>query len=89
LLIFDADIISEISTFIEQRGSYSADEGYHDDLVMTLVLFSWLTTNSYFKDLNNVNMREVMYKNQMERIEQELTPFGFIDDGVERNIINF
>jgi hypothetical protein len=89
LLIFDADIISEISTFIEQRGSYSADEGYHDDLVMTLVLFAWVTTQSYFKDLNNINLREVMYKNQMERIEQELTPFGFIDDGVERDIINF
>jgi len=89
LLIFDTDIISEISTFIEQRGSYSADEGYHDDLVMTLVLFSWLTTNSYFKDLNDVNLREIMYKNQMQKIEQELTPFGFINDGVERDIVNF
>ncbi len=87
LLIFDADIISEISTFIEQRGSYSADEGYHDDLVMTLVLFAWLTTQTYFKELNNVNLREIMYKNQMERIEQELTPFGFIDDGIERSTI--
>jgi len=58
-------------------------------LVMTLVLFSWLTTNSYFKDLNDVNLREIMYKNQMQKIEQELTPFGFINDGVERDIVNF
>jgi hypothetical protein len=90
LLINDADTISEISTFIEKKGSYEADEGYHDDLVMPLVLFGWLTTNSYFKDLNNVNLREVMYKKQMQAIEEELTPFGFYDDGgPEKPPLNF
>lgn len=83
LLISDADTISEISTFIELKGSYSADDGYHDDLVMPLVLFSWLTTNSYFKELNNVNLREMMYEKQITAIENELTPFGFYDDGGE------
>jgi len=81
LLIEDADTISEISTFIEKKGSYEADDGYHDDLVMSLVLFSWLTTNPYFKDLNNINLREIMYKKQMQAIEDELTPFGVYDDG--------
>lgn len=90
LLIQDADTISEISTFIETKGSYAADEGYHDDLVMPLVLFGWLTTNAYFKDLNNVNLREVMYKKQMQAIEEELTPFGFYDDGgPEKAPLNF
>jgi hypothetical protein len=90
LIINDADTISEISTFIEKKGSYEADEGYHDDLVMPLVLFSWLTTNSYFKDLNNVNLREIMYKKQMQAIEEELTPFGFYDDGgPEAQPLNF
>ena len=86
LLIFDPDIISELSTFIEARGSYAADEGYHDDLAMTLVLFGWLSTQAFFKELNNVDLREKLYKNQMERIEQEMTPFGFINDGIEREI---
>jgi hypothetical protein len=81
LLITDADTISEISTFIESKGSYAADEGYHDDLVMPLVLFGWLTTNPYFKELNNINLREIMYHKQMAAIESELTPFGFYDDG--------
>ena len=81
LLIQDIDTIAEISTFIETKGTYKADEGYHDDLVMTLVLFSWLTTNPYFKDLNDVNLRHIMYENQMKRIEDELTPFGFLNDG--------
>ena len=91
LIIEDADTISEISTFIETKGSYSADEGYHDDLVMSLVLFSWLTTNPYFKDLNNVNLRDIMYRKQMQAIEDELTPFGVYDDGnhEEKAPLNF
>jgi len=81
LLIPDADVISEISTFIQIKNSYEADEGYHDDLVMPLVLFSWATTSQYFKDLSNHNIRQVMYENQMKQIEMDLTPFGFLDDG--------
>lgn len=81
--IFDADIISEFSTFIENKGSYAADEGYHDDLVMPLVLFGWLTTNPYFKELTDVNLRETIFETQINRIEEELTPFGFIEDGRE------
>ena len=81
IIITDADTISEISTFIETKGSYAADEGYHDDLVMPLVLFGWLTSNPYFKELNNINLRQVMYEKQMAAIESELTPFGFYDDG--------
>ena len=94
LLVQDIDTIAEISTFIENnKGTYAADEGYHDDLVMTLVLFSWLTTNPYFKDLNDVNLRHVMYENQIKKIEDELTPFGFINDGrdasSEEVLLNF
>jgi hypothetical protein len=81
LLIPDADIISEISTFIQRKNSYEADEGYHDDLVMPLVLFSWATTNSYFKELSNINIRQVIYENKIKMIEDQLTPFGFFDDG--------
>jgi len=81
LLIRDADTISEISTFIQKRNSYQADEGYHDDLVMPFVLFSWLTTNPYFKDLTNINIRKELYEKRIQDIEQELTPFGIIDDG--------
>lgn len=81
LIIQDAETISEISTFIEKKLSYEADDGYHDDLVMSLVLFSWLTSNPYFKELNNVNLRQIMYEKQMQAIEDELTPFGAYTDG--------
>ena len=85
LIINDADTIAEISTFIEKRNSYSADEGYHDDLVMPLVLFSWLTTNSYFKELTNINIRKELYETRIKMIEEEITPFGFINNGNEEN----
>ena len=91
LLIPDADIISELSTFIEVRESFAADNGYHDDLVMTLVLFGWLVTQPYFKELNNIDLRYMIYQNQMKQIEEELTPFGFYNDGTEEelSLVNF
>lgn len=91
LIIQDMDVISEISTFIERKGSYQADDGYHDDLVMPLVLFSWLTTNPYFKDINNINLRQIMYERKIQQIEQEMTPIGWFNDGsyAEDQLLNF
>jgi hypothetical protein len=86
LQIFDADTISELSTFIEKAGSYQADEGYHDDLAMCLVMFGWLTTNTYFKDLTDIDIREKLYDTQMRQIEEELTPFGIIVNGREEEV---
>jgi hypothetical protein len=86
LLIPDADVISEISTFIEHRGSYAADEGYHDDLVMPLVLFGWLTTNPYFKELTDVNLRQLMFQKRIQEIEEEMLPVGFVDDGQQEEV---
>jgi hypothetical protein len=50
---------------------------------MPLVLFSWLTTNPYFRDLNDVNLREAMYQERIQQIEEDVIPFGFISDGQE------
>lgn len=81
LLVFDPDIISEFSTFVEARGSFEADEGYHDDLTMTLVLFAWASNDPLFKDLMNSNNRKALYEQQINQIEEELTPFGFLEGG--------
>jgi hypothetical protein len=75
LLVFDAEIIHEISTFIEKGQGYQADEGYHDDLVMCMVLFGWLSTMPFFKELVDVNTREGLYNKEMRTISHELTPF--------------
>lgn len=81
LQIHDADTISEISTFIESKGTFAADDGKHDDLVMPLVLFGWITTNAYFKNITDINLREALYKSRMEAIENDLLPIGFFNDG--------
>jgi hypothetical protein len=83
LEICDQTAISEISTFIETKGSYAADDGYHDDVVMTLVIFGWLTSQPYFKELTDVDIRTNIYNLRMEAIEQETVPIGFYNDGNE------
>ena len=49
------DQIHELSNFISKADSYSADTGIHDDLVMNLVMFAWMSTQSYFKEMKNAN----------------------------------
>ena len=83
LLIHDADVIQELSVFTEKGQTFQADEGYNDDLAMCLVLFGWITTNSFFSDLTNVNVREGLFNAEMRMIENDLTPFGEIVDGSE------
>jgi len=75
LLCFDAETIHEISTFVEKGNTYQADEGYHDDLVMCMVLFGWLSTNTFFKELTDINTRDGLYNKQMAHIKENLTPF--------------
>jgi hypothetical protein len=83
LQIFDADTIGELSVFIEKAGSFQADEGYTDDLAMCFVLFGWMVSNSYFRDLTDVDIRDKMFNAQMRQIEEELTPFGLVENGLE------
>ena len=87
LLIDDFDTISELTTFIAKNTSYEADDGCHDDLVMTMVLFSWLVQQRYFRELTDQNIREKMFAEQMRLIEDELVPFGFIEDGTDEDIV--
>src|SRR5574343_2992 len=83
LLVFDEDTIKELSTFIEKKGSYSADEGYHDDLVMPLVTFAWASQDNMFKDIINVDTRRAIFESRMQEIENEMLPEGFYNDGTE------
>ena len=79
IILNDYDVIHELSTYVVDGSSYNAEDGYHDDLVMCLVLFAWLTSQNYFKDISNTDIRQRI----MEEHEDNFTPFGFIDDGQE------
>jgi hypothetical protein len=61
----------------------------HDDLVMCSVLFSWLVRQEYFKDITNDDLRQRLYEENQRMIEEDILPFGFVDDGhEEEGIIN-
>ena len=77
LIINDFDIISELSTFISRGKSFEAETGSHDDLVMCLVIFSWLANQRYFKELTNVDVRGQMFTDQQNAIGSRYGTFWF------------
>jgi hypothetical protein len=99
LIIQDFDTISELSTFIGKAGSFEAEEGSHDDLVMCLVLFSWMTNQSFFSEMSNVDLKQKLYSDQLRQIEEESLPTmlgghididenpGYVEDGAVWNVV--
>ena len=82
LIINSFKIIEEMSTFAKRGQSWQAEEGSNDDLMMCLVIFGWLSNQGYFKELTDQNARMQMYKEQSKLIEEDMAPFGFVDDGI-------
>ena len=87
LIINDFNMIEELSTFVRRGQSWSAEEGSNDDLVMCLVIFAWISNQRYFKELTDQDIRARMYEEQQNAIEQDMAPFGFLDDGTEEDTI--
>ena len=83
LEIVDENTILEISTFVAKGQSYEASDGNHDDLVMNLELFGYFATGNYFTTLTDVNVKDMLFKQQMKQIEDDVLPFGHIDDGLD------
>ena len=83
LIIPDFDTIAELTTFSSKHNSSEAEEGHHDDLAMTLVIFAWTVQQQYFKDMTDLDLRQKMYEDFEEQFEQDMLPFGIIDDGRE------
>ena len=79
----DYDCIAELTTFIQKGNSFQAEEGCNDDLAMCMVIFAWMAMQEYFKELNDNDVRARIYKDQRDAIEQDMAPFGFVDDGLE------
>ena len=82
LLFNDFQIFQELTTFVQKKQAWEADEGYHDDLVMCMVLFAWLVMQDYFKEMTDQDIRRRIYEEQKNQIEQDMAPFGFVDDGL-------
>lgn len=83
LIINDEDTIMELTTFSAHKQSFAAEEGNNDDLVMTLVNFGWLTAQKYFKESVNTDIRRTLQEEQLQIMDQDLVPFGIIDNGID------
>ena len=83
LIFNDYEIISELTTFISKHNSFEAEEGCNDDLAMCLVIYAWLVAQDYFKELTDQDVRKRLYEEQKNQIEQDMAPFGFINDGLD------
>ena len=85
LLIEDYDTIAELTTFIQKGQSFQAEDGCNDDLAMCLVIFSWMAMQPYFKEMHDNDVRQRIYEDQRDQIEQDMAPFGFVTDGLEED----
>ena len=85
LTIRDGQTIIEMSTFVAKGNSFMAIAPNHDDLMMNLVLFGWFTTTDIFQSISDIDMKNMLYKEQLEAIQDDLLPFGIINDGQETN----
>jgi hypothetical protein len=83
LLINDFETINELSTFSKKGVSYEAESGCHDDLAMGLVLFAWLSSQQYFKDLTDINTMAKLRERSEEQLMEDVLPFGFHNDANE------
>ena len=50
---------------------------------MCLVIFAWLVAQDYFKEMTDNDIRKRLYEEQRNQIEQDMAPFGFIQDGLD------
>ena len=85
LKIVDEKTIVEISTFVARGQSYEASDGNHDDLMMNLVMFGYFTSTQFFGDMTDIDIKQMLFEKKMKEIEDDIVPFGFVDDGTEYN----
>ena len=77
LILNDFDTINELSTFSRKGNSYEAESGCHDDLVMGLVLFAWMTDQMFFKEITDINTVNALRQRNEEELMESLMPIGF------------
>ena len=83
LSVCDEQTILEISTFVGKGQSYEASEGNNDDLMMNLVMFGFFASTQFFADMTDINLKQILYDEKMREIQDDVPPFGFVDDGTD------
>jgi hypothetical protein len=83
LQVVDKFTINEFLTFVSKGQSWQADGGNHDDLVMTLVLFSWFITTPFFESLTDLELKKLLYDEQRKMIEDDVLPAGIFSKNID------
>jgi hypothetical protein len=61
------------------------EDGENDDLVMTLVVFAWVATQKYFKEIVSHDIRKQIQLENMNQLDEEVLPAPIIEDGRQHN----
>ena len=77
IIINDFDTVNEFSTFSRKGGTYQAESGRHDDLVMGLVLFGWMSDQAFFKEITDINTVDRLKQRNENAMIESLLPIGF------------
>jgi hypothetical protein len=83
LIIEDGHTIKELANFVVDKKTFKAEEGYNDDLAMTLVNFGWLTTQRYFKEEIQSNIRKVLQEENLKLMDSDFLPPPIVEDYLE------
>ena len=46
-------------------------------------IYAWLVEQDYFKEITDQDVRKRLYDEQKNQIEQDMAPFGFIENGLD------
>lgn len=85
LVVNDFDTISELTTFVANKTSFAAEAEANDDLVMTLVIFGWVATQKYFKEIVSHDLRKQIQLETMNQVDEITPPELMVDDGREHS----
>lgn len=88
LIINHKGTIQELRTFSEKGVSWAAEEGFHDDLVMSLVIFGWLTTQEKFAEYagkDEMRIASEIFRKELDEMGDEYAPVVIYDgaNGIE------
>lgn len=88
LIINHKGNIQELRTFSEKGVSWAAEEGFHDDLVMSLVIFGWLTTQEKFAEYagkDEMRIASEIFRKELDELGEEYAPVVIYDgaNGIE------
>lgn len=83
LIINDKETYNELTTFsMKSNGTFAAEEGRHDDLVMPLVIFGWLTDDAFFEEYTNSKTLERIRDKTSEEIDTAMSFFVLTGDEI-------